>query len=84
MPSGAVIADFLRNRFSELGNRVRSDGSPPRRPPSGEPLGHADTHLASSILGMVQYRRVEDTLTDLAQQILELHRRKEWKTVIQS
>ena len=85
MASGAAIADFLITRFPELGNRVRSDGSPPRRTPSGEdPLEFVDTHLATTILGMAQYRRVEDTLTDVAQQILELHRRKAWKSVIQS
>ncbi|KAF2676544.1 NAD(P)-binding protein [Lentithecium fluviatile CBS 122367] len=85
MPSGTVIADFLISRFPELGSRVRSYGSPPRRPPSGgSPLDVVDTHLAATVLGLVQYRRVEDTLTDLAQQILELHRRKEWRSVIQS
>jgi hypothetical protein len=84
MPSGAVIADFLVTRFPELGSRVRSYGSPPRRPPSAQTLDIADTQLAATILGLVRYRRVEDTLTDLAQQILELHRRKEWRSVIQS
>ncbi|KAF2731477.1 NAD(P)-binding protein [Polyplosphaeria fusca] len=85
MPSGSLIADFLISRFPELGNRVRSDGSPPRRPPSGEaPLEVIDTHLAVAILGMAQYRPIEETLTDLARQMLELHQRKEWKRVINS
>lgn len=85
MPSGAAVADFLISRFPELGSRVRSDGSPPRRAAAGDPpLDFIDTHLASSILGLVRYRMVEDTLKDVAQQILELHRKKEWKTVIQS
>lgn len=85
MPSSAAIADFLIHRFPELGSRVRSEGSPPRRTTSGDaPLEFVDTHLAASILGLGQYRKVEDTLTDLTQQILELHRRKEWKRVIQS
>lgn len=85
MPSGGVIADFLINRFPDLGSRVRSDGSPPRRVRTGDdPLETIDTNLAASFLGLVHYRRVEDTLTDVAQQILDLHRRKEWKAVIQS
>ncbi|KAF1963758.1 NAD(P)-binding protein [Byssothecium circinans] len=87
MPSGSVIADLLIHRFPELASRVRPEGSPPRRTQSREensPLDFVDTHLAATVLGLVHYRKVEDTLTDLAQQILELHRRKEWKRVIQS
>ncbi|KAF2640080.1 NAD(P)-binding protein [Massarina eburnea CBS 473.64] len=85
MPSGALIADFLIHRFPELRGRVRPEGSPPRRTQRGDaPLDFVDTHLAATVLGLTQYRRVEDTLSDLAQQILELHRRKEWKRVIQS
>jgi hypothetical protein len=85
MPSGTVIADRLVHRFPELASRVRPEGSPPRRALSGDvTLESLDTHLTASILGLTHYRRVEDTLTDIAQQILELHRRKEWKRVIQS
>lgn len=85
MPSGSTIADFLISRFPDLGSRVRSEGSPPRRPPSGDPpLEFIDTHLAATILGLVRYRLVEETLVDLARQIVELHRRREWKRVIQS
>lgn len=85
MPHGAAIADFLVGRFPELGGRVRSTHSPPRRPPSGDPpVEFVDTRAAASILGLERYRPVEETLTDVAAQLLELHRRKEWKRVIQS
>ncbi|KAF2478244.1 NAD(P)-binding protein [Lindgomyces ingoldianus] len=85
MPAGSVIAEFLRNQFPEFGSRIRPDSSPPRQPISGDPpIDFVDTHLAASILGLVRYRMAEETLTDLARQILELHRRKEWKRVIQS
>ncbi|KAF2791964.1 hypothetical protein K505DRAFT_247759 [Melanomma pulvis-pyrius CBS 109.77] len=86
MPGSSVIADFLKNRFPELGNRLQnSHGSPPRRALSGgPPLEFIDTHLATTILGLTRYRLVEETLTDLTRQMLELHRRKEWRRVIQS
>jgi hypothetical protein len=85
MPHGSAIADFLVGRFPELGGRVRSNHSPPRRPPSGDaPVEFVDTRLAASILCLVRYRAVEETLTDVAGQLLELHKRKEWKHVIQS
>jgi hypothetical protein len=85
MPHGSVIADFLVGRFPELGGRVRSNHSPPRRPPSGDsPVEFVDTRLAASILGLTRYRPVEETLSDTAGQLLELHKRKEWKSVIQS
>lgn len=85
MPQGSVIAEYLVSRFPELGNRVRATASPPRHPPSGElPLEFVDTHLAATVLGLRWYRPVEETLVDLARQIVELHRRKEWKRVIQS
>ncbi|KAJ4303351.1 hypothetical protein N0V90_002244 [Kalmusia sp. IMI 367209] len=85
MPSGAAIAQLLVSRFPELAGRVHSDGSPPRRTTPGHPpVGLSDTNLASTILGLVQYRRVEDTLTDVAQQIVELQRRRSWRQIIQS
>lgn len=85
MASSTVIADFLISRFPELGNRVRADASPLRQIPSGNPpLEVIDTYLTTSILRLVRYRPVEETLTDLATQIMDLHRRKEWKSVIQS
>lgn len=84
MPSGSVIADFLVRRFPELEGRVSAGHSPPRRPPAEDPpLEFVDPRLSVSILG-VRYRRVEDTLTDIAEQILGLQRRKEWKKIIQS
>ena len=86
MPRSSVIADFLRTRFPELGNRLQAPpGSPPRRAQSVDPpIDFIDTHLAKAILGLARYRRVEETLTDLTRQMLELHRRKEWKRVIES
>ncbi|KAF2195554.1 NAD(P)-binding protein [Zopfia rhizophila CBS 207.26] len=85
MPRGPVIAEFLRNRFPEFGSRIQPDTSPPRRTPAEEqPLELVDTTPAATILGLVRYRPIEETLTDLARQILELHRRKEWRSVIQS
>ena len=85
MPARSVIGEFLVHRFPELGSRVRFDGSPPRRLPSDDILpGFTDAQLAASALGLPRYRPVEETLTDLMGQILELHRRKEWKRVIQS
>ncbi|KAF2647852.1 NAD(P)-binding protein [Lophiostoma macrostomum CBS 122681] len=85
MPSRSVIADFIISRFPELGSRVRREGSPPRRPPSDDlPVDFLNPQLAANALGLARYRSVEETLTDLAGQILELHRRKEWKRVIQS
>lgn len=83
MPSGATIAQVLVSRFPELAGRVGSDGSPPRRMASGS-IGVADAQAAGTVLGLVQYRRVEDTLADVAQQIVELQRRKNWRTIIQS
>ncbi|KAF2108736.1 hypothetical protein BDV96DRAFT_504088 [Lophiotrema nucula] len=85
MPSGSAVGDFLIGRFPEFGSRIRSNPSPPHRSPSGEiPLDFIDTRLATSILRLGAYRSVEETLTDLAGQILELQRRKDWKTVTQS
>jgi nucleoside-diphosphate-sugar epimerase len=85
MPSRSVIADFIISRFPALGSRVRREGSPPRRPPSDDvPVDFINPQLAAQALGLARYRSVEETLTDLAGQILELHRRKEWKRVIQS
>jgi len=86
MPGSSVIADFLKTRFPELANRLQSSyGSPPRRAPSGDsPLDFIETHLATTILGLARYRSVDETLTDLTRQMLELHRRKEWRRVIQS
>jgi hypothetical protein len=82
MPTGDTIAQVLVSRFPELVGRVRSDGSPPRRPSSTAVL--SDTQNAGPILGLVQYRRVEETLTDVAQQIVELQRRQNWRSVVQS
>jgi hypothetical protein len=86
MPGSSAIADFLKTRFPELGNRFQNTyDSPPRRAPSGDPpVDFTDTHLASTILGLTRYRSVDETLTDLTRQMLELHRRKEWRRVIQS
>jgi hypothetical protein len=85
MPSGSVVADFLVGQFPELGGRVRAVGSPPRRGPTRDSsLEFPDTRPAATILGLVQYRMVEETLTDVARQILELQRQKDWKRVIQS
>jgi hypothetical protein len=82
MPTGDTIAQVLVSRFPELAGRVRSDGSPPRRQSLTTLL--SDTQTAGPILGLVQYRRVEDTLTDVAQQIVELQRRQNWRSVVQS
>ncbi|KAF2877940.1 hypothetical protein BDV95DRAFT_588943 [Massariosphaeria phaeospora] len=85
MPSGSAIADILISRFPELGSRMQPGGSPPRRPPVGHSsLESVDNHLAETILGLARYRPAEETLTDVARQILDLHRRKEWKRVIHS
>ncbi|KAF2259466.1 NAD(P)-binding protein [Lojkania enalia] len=85
IPSRSAIAEFLISRFPELGTRVRADGSPPRRTMSGDPpLDFINTHLTAVILRLAQYRPTEETLIDLARQIIELHRRREWKRVIQS
>lgn len=85
MPNGDTIAQLLVSRFPELAGRVRSDGSPPRRPSSNYPAAVlSDAQIAVSVLGLVQYRRVEDTLTDVAQQIVELQRRQNWRAVVQS
>ena len=85
MPPGIAIAQLLVSRFPELTGRVGSDRSPPRRTSSSYPsVGLSDTQFAGTILGLLQYRRVEDTLTDVAQQIVELQRRKNWRSIIQS
>ena len=86
MPGSSAIADFLKTRFPELANRLQSSyDSPPRRAPSGDPPhDFIETHLATTILGLARYRSVDETLTDLTRQMLELHRRKEWRRVIQS
>ena len=85
MPTGDTIAQLLISRFPELVGRVRSDGSPPRRPSSSCPAAVlSDTQITASILGLVQYRRVEDTLIEVAQQIAELQRRQNWRAVVQS
>ncbi|KAH7119057.1 hypothetical protein B0J11DRAFT_83753 [Dendryphion nanum] len=85
MPPGSVIAEFLASRFPELGGRVHADGSPPRRPPSGNPpLDFVDNRHVASILQLTKYRQVEETLGDVARQIIDLHRQKEWKRVIES
>ncbi|KAF2445804.1 hypothetical protein P171DRAFT_273505 [Karstenula rhodostoma CBS 690.94] len=85
MPTGDTIAQLLVSRFPELAGRVRSDGSTPRRPSSNYPsVVLSDTQIAGPILGLVQYRRVEDTLIDVARQIVELQRRQNWRAVVQS
>lgn len=85
MLSGAAIAQVLVTRFPELAGRVRFDSQPSRRQSSGHsPVGLADTQLTSTILGLRQYRRVEDTLIDIAEQILDLQRRQNWRRIIQS
>ncbi|KAF2001307.1 NAD(P)-binding protein [Amniculicola lignicola CBS 123094] len=83
MPSGSVIAEFLASRFPELASRVTATNSPPR-PQSTDPPDIMETHLNSSILGLTRYRPLEETLRDVAQQIIELQRRKDWRSVIQS
>lgn len=84
MPPGRTIAEFLISRLPELTGRVNSDGSPTRRPLSGHSVGLSNTQYVGSILGLVNYRRLEDTLTEVAQQILELQRRRSWRSIIQS
>ena len=85
MLSDSAIAQFLVGRYPELAGRVRSDGSSSARQASVySPVELPDTQLASTILGLVQYRRVEDTLTDIAQQIMDLQRRQHWTRIIHS
>lgn len=85
MPSREVIGEFLVARFPELASRIQSEGSSPSRIIMGSfPLDTIDTAAAGSILGLVKYRSYEDTLTDLASQILDLQRRREWRRIVQS
>ena len=85
MLSGAAIAQVLVGRFPELVGRVRFDTPPSRRQSTGlSPVGLADTQLTSTILGLRQYRRVEDTLVGIAEQIVDLQRRQNWRRIIQS
>lgn len=85
MPSSAVIAQIIVGRFPELAGRVHAVTSPPHRASlSHPPAGLSDTSLTGAILGIIQYRRVEDTLADVVQQIVELQRRKNWRQIIQS
>lgn len=84
MPAGSSIADFLVACFPQLRDRVRRDSI--HEQALSEHLYHSvlDTSLARDILGIQQYRSVEITLTDTACQILDLQRRKEWLTIVQS
>lgn len=85
MPTGGAIAQLLVSRFPELAGRLRSDSTPPRRSSANVPATVlSDTQFTGSILGLVQYRRVEETLIEVAQQIVELQRRQKWRAVVQS
>ncbi|KAF2201286.1 NAD(P)-binding protein [Delitschia confertaspora ATCC 74209] len=85
VPPRGVITEFFLNRFPELGSRIHTGHSPPTRALSGNtPLDLVDTTPTEAVLGVVKYRPFEETLTDLARQILELNRRREWRRVIQS
>ena len=85
MLSGAEIARVLVRRFPELAGRVRADALTPRRQSSDYPtVAIADSQFIATILGLVQYRNVEDTVASIAQQILDLQRRQNWRRVVQS
>jgi nucleoside-diphosphate-sugar epimerase len=85
MPSRQVIRDFLVTRFPEIGSQIQPENFPPSRFMTGSiPPDTIDTAAAGTILGLVKYRSYEDTLTELARQILDLQRRREWRRIVQS
>lgn len=79
------ITNYLAARFPELRSSMRQSKSPPANRPSQEPPpGFLDTYLVGTVLGMSHYLSVEQTLADTAQQIVDLQRRKTWKSITQS
>jgi hypothetical protein len=84
MPSGLEIAQYLVARFPELNSRIRMDGSPPRPRQTEDPsLDFLDRYLMTTILDIQQLRSAETTLTDTVRQILDLQKRKAWKSITQ-
>jgi hypothetical protein len=84
MPSGLEIAQYLVARFPELNGRIRMDGSPPRPRRTEDPsLDFLDQYLMTTILDIQQLRSAETTLTDTVRQILDLQKRKAWKSITQ-
>lgn len=83
MPTSTSIATFLIDRFPELRGRVRTSTSPPQQSCLEEhSIDIVGTSLDGAMLGLQHYRPVEETIADTAEQILDLQRRKEWRSVI--
>jgi hypothetical protein len=85
MPAGSQIAESLVARFPELRGRIRMEGHSPRQASfDDEPLDIMDAYLVKTVLGVSQLRSAETTIIDTVQQMLDLQRRKTWKSIIQS
>ncbi|OCK73399.1 NAD(P)-binding protein [Lepidopterella palustris CBS 459.81] len=74
MPSQAV-SDIVLKHFPELADRVTPPS--PVNPIRSEMLSSAlvDSTPATVMLGLVRYRSVDETLTDLAKQLVELEQK---------
>ncbi|KAK2008447.1 NAD dependent epimerase/dehydratase [Colletotrichum eremochloae] len=72
--SNQAIANVVRKRLPELEGRIPKGDPTETALPEG--IFGADASLAEKVLGL-EYRKLEDTLGDLAAQIVELEKRAE-------
>jgi hypothetical protein len=85
MPSRSEIGQYVTAQFPELQGRVKMDESPPRPRQCHDPqLDFLDTYLMTTILDITELRSAEVTLVDTVRQMLDLQRRKAWRSVTQS
>jgi hypothetical protein len=85
MPLASEIAQYLTAQFPDLQGRVRMDEHPLRQRQGSDPqLDFLDTYLMTTILDITQLRSVEVTLADTVRQMLDLQRRKTWRSITQS
>ncbi|KAL5120759.1 hypothetical protein ACEQ8H_001239 [Pleosporales sp. CAS-2024a] len=86
MPSGSEIARLIVASFPELQGRVKLKRCPPRRSHNEDPpppLDFLETYLLSTVLGITKLRSAEATITDTVRQMLDLQRRKAWRSITQ-
>ncbi|KAF2495156.1 NAD(P)-binding protein [Lophium mytilinum] len=75
MPSHTV-SDIMRNRFPELADRIVDRATPSSVSTTGNlSKDLVDSTPAAAVLGLLRYRSVDETVTDLGLQLVELERR---------
>lgn len=66
----------MRNRFPELADRIVDRATPSSVSTTGNlSKDLVDSTPAAAVLGLLRYRSVDETVTDLGLQLVELERR---------